>query len=432
MMMEYKTTAMIVLLAGLVSQVRAQHIVTDTLTLAYCHKLVDETYPLAEQFELQQKITDLNKKIIRTGNLPQFNVDAKTTYQTEIPEVDIPFQGAESVTMSKDQYSLGLDIHQNIYDGGRVGKKQIIEEAIEKEQNAQTRVDLHQVKLQLNQVYFSILLSKQQMNNNQTLIEDLKEQLHQIQSKVNNGVLLPSQKYIIEAELLRIKQDSVVIASNIRAGYEIVAELINQELTGQPPLKVPDINLAAYRMSKLRPEYEFFENQRSLLQKKLKLEKVNKLPTISAFGTAAYANPGLDTFDDSFNPHLFFGVSLKWNFWDAFNTDRHKIIIQYQKKQIDTRADTFSKQLRTELDAISNRIDAIEENVSRDQQIIELHNKVVSEQSSQLKNGVITSTEYIIELNKLSRARVALLLRRVQLVQQKIDYITKIGYSLQN
>jgi len=185
-------------------------------------------------------------------------------------------------------------------------------------------------------------------------------------------------------------------------------------------------------MAEYRPEYQLFENQRSLLQQKLNLEKINKLPAISAFGSAAYANPGLDIFDDSFNPHLLFGISLKWNFWKAFNTNRNKTVIRYQQQQIDTREDAFTEQLRTELDEISNEIEAIEENMSRDQKIIELRNKVVSEQSSRLKNGVITSTEYITELNKLSRARVALLLRRVQLAQQKIDYITKIGYSLED
>jgi len=415
---------------GSVTHLQAGSITADTLTLAYCHNRVDETYPMVQQFELQQKITDLNRKIIRTGNLPQFNLHASASYQTEIPEVDIPFQGVQPVTMSRDQYSLGLDVQQNVYNGGRVDKKQKIEAARQKEQNAQTRVDLYQVKQQVSQVYFSILVSKQQMKNNQTLIEDLNEQLRQIQSKVSNGVLLPGQKYIIEAELLRIKQDSVVIASNVKAGYDILAELINRELTSHPPLKIPDINLAEYQMSKFRPEYQLFENQRSLLQEKLNLEKINKLPTVSAFGTAAYANPGLDIFDNSFNPHLLIGFSLKWNIWDAINTDRNKAIIRFQKQQIDTREDAFSEQLRSELDEISNRIDAIEENISRDQKIIELRDKVVREQSSRLENGMITSTEYITELNNLGRARVALLLRRVQLAQQKIDYITQIGYSL--
>jgi len=430
----YKTSLSICLMAILVfqSSVNAQNTSVDTLTLAYCHNQIDETYPLVQDFELHKKIAELNKKIIRTGNLPQFNVDASVSYQTEMPEVDIPFQGAAPVTVSKDQYSLGVDITQNIYNGGRVEKQQNIEDAREQEQNAMVRVDLHQVKQQINKVYFSILLSKQQMENNNILIEDLEKQLEEIRSKIEHGILLPSQRYIIEAELLKMQQDSVAIASTIQAGYEILAELINQVLSSQPPLKIPDIQLGKYRMAEFRPEYQLFENQRSLLERKLELEKINKLPTISAFGSAAYANPGLDIFDESFDPHLLFGVSLKWDFWKAFNTDRTKTVIRYQQQQIDTQEDAFTKQLRTELDDISNEIEATEENISRDQKIIDLHNKVVKEQSSRLKNGVITSTEYITELNKLSRARVALLLRRVQLAQQKIDYITKIGYSLEN
>jgi len=226
----FKTGTSILFLSILVfhSSLNAQNTSVDTLSLAYCHNQIDETYPLVQDFELHEKIAVLNKKIIRTGNLPQFNVDASVSYQTEIPEVDIPFQGAAPVTVSKDQYSLSVDITQNIYNGGRVEKQQKIENAREQEQNAMVRVDLHQVKQQINKVYFSILLSKQQMENNKILIEDLEKQLVEIRSKVKHGVQLPSQRYIIEAELLRVQQDSVAIASNIQAGYEILAELINQ------------------------------------------------------------------------------------------------------------------------------------------------------------------------------------------------------------
>lgn len=407
-----------------------QNVNTDSLSLAYCYNRIDQTYPLIDQLKMEEQISELNRRVIRTGNLPQLTVSGRVSYQSEIPEVDIPIPNAQSIAMSKDQYSVSLDLAQKIFDGGRVRKREDIAAAQSRENRSETEIDLFVVRQQLNRVYFSILLSKRQMENNNTLIEDLKEQLKKVRSQVENGVLLPGQKFILEAELLRIRQDSTTIMANIRAGYDMLGELINEEVSADQELVLPGINLSEYAISKKRPEYRLFENKRTTIERMKEMEQTHILPTVSAFGTTAWANPGLDIFDDSFNVHYLVGMRLQWNFWDAVNTGDNKAVLKIRQSKIEREEESFTRQMRTQLDKIKRTIEALEMNLKKDEQIISLRKRVVEEQASKLENGVITSTEYITELNNLSRARLTLMLRQVQLSQQKIDYITTLGYKL--
>jgi len=403
---------------------------TDSLSLEYCYNRIEQTYPLVDQLKMEEQISELNRRVIRTGNLPQLTVTGQVSYQSEIPEVDIPIPNAQSVTMSKDQYSVSLDIAQKIFDGGRIRKREDIADAQSRENRSETEIDLFVVRQQLNRVYFSILLSKRQMKNNNTLIEDLTEQLKKVRSQVENGVLLPGQKFILEAELLRIRQDSTTIMANIRAGYDMLGELISEEVPADRELVLPGINLSEYTVSKKRPEYRLFDSKRTTIERMKEMEQTHIFPTLSAFGTTAWANPGLNIFDDSFNVHYLVGMRLQWNFWNAVNTGDNKAVLKIRQSKIEREEESFTRQMRTELDKIKRTIESLEMNLEKDREIISLRKRVVEEQASKLENGVITSTEYITELNNLSRARLTLMLRQVQLSQQKIDYITTLGYKL--
>ena len=69
----------------------------------------------------------------------------------------------------------------------------------------------------------------------------------------------------------------------------------------------------------------------------------------------------------------------------------------------------------------------IEEMISRDLQIIELREKISKSTSSQLDNGVITSTEYLTELNAESKSKLYLQAHKIQMVKAKLDYKATIG-----
>ncbi len=95
-------------------------------------------------------------------------------------------------------------------------------------------------------------------------------------------------------------------------------------------------------------------------------------------------------------------------------------IIRSQKK-------AFEMNLNIQLEELMANIIKYEEAVSRDEEILQLREEITGAAVSKLENGVITSTEYITELNAETQARIQLDLHRIQLEQARISFLTSKG-----
>jgi hypothetical protein len=72
-------------------------------------------------------------------------------------------------------------------------------------------------------------------------------------------------------------------------------------------------------------------------------------------------------------------------------------------------------------------INKAEELIIRDKELIELREKISKSVSSQLDNGVITSSQYLTEINAEASARLDLESHKIQLVKAKLDYQAALG-----
>jgi outer membrane protein TolC len=422
---------MVTALFFLISLIGFQPAPGDTLTLNELHRQVEDNYPLAQKIGLQNDITELNKKIAATAGYPQLNVGATATYQSEVTELPFPSGGQFSAPeLSKDQYRATVEASQLIYKGGAIGIKKELEDIRGQATNKATKVDLHQIKAQVNQVYFGILLAQEQLRVISTLIENLQVQIKEVSSKVGHGVLLPSQKYTLEAELINARQDSVEIRSNVASGYQMLSDIIGEEINPNSKLQMPQVDLpAGGEMPRQRPEFELFESNREVLSYRQELAKTEQWPSLSAFGSAAYGRPGYNVFDNDLHAFYMVGLRLQWNFWNARNAAKKEQIYQLQQKTISEEERAFERQLNSRLSKLREQVALFEQKLKQDQQIIALREKVVQEKASQMKNGSVTSTEYITELNKVTQARLSQMIHRTKLVQSKIDYQTTLGIS---
>lgn len=407
--------------------------IPDTLSLEYCYSRVKDHYPLARKIELQDEITELKKKIANTASFPQFSFGASGTYQSEVTELPFTTGGPFAApNLSKDKYKVTMDVSQSIYNGGAVNIKKNLEQVHGEKQKQATEIKLYELKEQVNQVYFGILLAQQQLQIVGKLMESLRSQLRSVRSKVENGVLLPSQQYILEAELLKSQQDSIEVQSNIRSGYRVLGQLIDKDLSLDVSLEVPESEILSKRQDSLaydRPEFDLFESNRKALNYKKELARTKKIPSVSAFGTVAYGRPGFNVFEDDFHPYYIVGLRIQWDFWNSRNAAKQQQIYNLQQKGIDEEERAFERQLKANLSKIAERIESLQDQIARDKEILKLREKVVTEVSSQMKNGSATATEYIAELNKVTRSRLSMKINKTRLAQAKINYQTTLGIS---
>lgn len=399
----------------------------ESISLEYCYEQIEASYPLTQKFEIQKKITELNDQIAKSGLLPEVQINASASYQSDVTEV--PF-AANAPELSKDHYNISLDITQPIYDGGRTGAMRKLEAGQSAVEDAGVKTELWNVRNQTEQVYFGILFLQKQAETVNVLLKDLEEQLESVQAKIENGVLLPGNGLVLEAELLKVQQQKIQVRYDLEAAYEVLSELIGKEITPDTKLEIPSVSADEFFPQEIsRPELELFSVQTNTLNFQQELISTDKLPKVSAFAKTAYGRPGLNVFEDDLQTFWIVGLKAQWSLKNWSNSGRKEEVLEMQKRKIQANEEAFRLGVNNELSKSEKKIEQLREQIDLDEKVLELRELVVEEKKNQLDQGVITSTEYITELNAESQARLNLEIRRVQLIQIIIEYSTKKGIS---
>ena len=132
-------------------------------SLEECQRAAEQNYPLIRQYDLIEKTTDLTVSNIMKGWLPQVSASAQATYQSDVASFPDRMQalydqiGLEMKGLKKDQYRVGIDINQTVYDGGAMSSQAAIAREQGRVQAAQNEVNLYQVRQRVNEIYFALL-----------------------------------------------------------------------------------------------------------------------------------------------------------------------------------------------------------------------------------------------------------------------------------
>ena len=390
-----------------------------SITLEECYSLVTQNYPLAKQSQLLEMQYQLDAEAISTAKLPQLNLDAQATYQSDVIEVPIPNSNIEP--LNKDQYRATLSANQLIYNGGLTNASLKVKSAQLKTKQKQVEVNLYQLKQQVNQLYFSILLAQESELLLKAKQAQLEAKLKEVVSGIKYGVILPSSDKVLEAELLKISQQFQEIESNKMVLIETLSSLINQPLDASTQFQNPLVE-TQLQEDLNRPELEFFQLKKDEIEHSEALISKQNEPKLLGFATGGYGNPGLNMLDNSFQGFYIVGIKLNWNVfdWNSKNKERESLAIN--KDIIDTETETFKLNTNIELNKQQKEIEKIEGIIVSDEAIIKLRKEVLQTADSQLKNGVITASAYITELTNLYEDENTLVRHQIQLQLAKANY----------
>ena len=183
-------------------------------TLEECQQAAEKNYPLIKQYGLIAKTTQLTVKNIQRGWLPQVTASAQATYQSTVtawPErMQSMYQqmGLNMKGLSKDQYKIGIDLQQTIYDGGAISSQRNIAQQEGKVQEAQTETNLYQVRRRVNEMYFSLLLLNEQIQLNEDVKTLLLSSERKLSAMVKGGTAATSDLDNVRAERLSVEQQN--------------------------------------------------------------------------------------------------------------------------------------------------------------------------------------------------------------------------------
>ncbi len=411
------TRILILLVLVLPCAVSAQ----QTITLDECFELVTENYPLAKQSGLLKEQSRFDIDAINKGKLPQMDVNAVATYQSDVTSLPIQLPNVTVEPPNNDQYRATLDVNQLIYNGGVIDASAKVKEVTSKVGQQEVEVNLYGLKNQVNQLYLSVLL----VHENRALLEAKEKQLltrlEEVAAGVKFGMLLPSSVDALEVELLKIKQNYAELDYSKSGLIQRLSLLIGRELNKNVVLQRPDVFMAPEIESR-RPELLLFDLKKEQVTLSTELLSKSKLPKINAFAQGGYGNPGLNMLDNSFNTFYMTGLRLNWNVFDWNKNKTEKQSLQINKEIIEAQKETFELNNDLELAGLQSEIDKIGELISYDEAIIPLREKMAKSAESQLKNGVITTSAYITEFTNLYEAKSNLALHKTQLLLKQLQY----------
>lgn len=399
----------------------------NPLTIEMCHELARNNYPLIKQKQLIEQSTEYSIANIKSGHLPQITINAQATYQSDVTQVPISAPGFDIEPLSKDQYKIYGEVSQSLYDGGAVKGQKSLTETKARVEDQQLEIELYKIKERINQLYFGILLVDEQTAQINLLQEDLERNIKRAEAAVKNGTAFKMSVELLQAENLKATQRMIETQSMREAYMTMLGYFINQPLDENTALTRPSVLTFDDQPVLARPELTLFNYQQELLGAQYELGKTKTLPRVGLFLQGGYGKPALNQLKNEFDTYYLGGIRLNWSLSGFYNSKRDKQLRDLNLQEVNTQREIFefnttllTTQQKQELSKLNKLIEV-------DDKIIALRTSIKTTAEAQQENGVITTNDYLRELNAEDQAKQTRLLHEMQLLMALYAYQNTIG-----
>lgn len=398
--------------------------VAQAQTLEECQQAAEKNYPIIKQYGLIAQTTELTVKNIQKGWLPQITASAQATYQSNVvswPEnIQRMYQqmGLNMKGLTKDQYKIGVDLQQIIYDGGAIGSQRSIARQEGKVQEAQTETNLYQVRKRVNEMYFSLLLLDEQIRLNDDVKALLLSSEKKLAAMVKGGTAATSDFDNVKAERLSVAQQNESLKSQQQMLQRMLSVFCGIEISN--PEKPAAVEASASASN--RPEIRLFDNQLKLAEVQEKALNTKLRPTLGLYAQGYYGYPGLNMFEDmisrKWSLNGIVGIKLSWNIGALYTHKNDKAKLKAQRELIENAREVF---------LFNNNLEQIQqtENVSRyrmmmqgDEEIIALRTNVRKAAESKLSHGIIDVNSLLREINNENAAKTQQAIHEIDMLKE--------------
>ena len=395
-------------------------------SLEECQHAAERNYPLIQQYDLISRTTELTVANIQKGWLPQLSASAQATYQSDV--VSWPEQvktiyssmGIDMKGLRKDQYKVGIDVSQTVYDGGAISSQKEIARRQGVVDAAQTEVTMYQVRRRVNEMYFGLLLLDEQIRLNADLQTVLESNERKLKAMYERGTAAESDYLSVKAERLNVRQQAGNLQSQRRSLAAVLSAFCGIEVT---KVEMPrgDATVAQQQTGQ-RPELRAIDAQISLADAKERLLKASLMPKLSVFASGFYGYPGYNMFEDmmkrDWSLNGMIGARLSWNIGALYTHKNDRAKIQLQRDMAETSRKVF---------LFNNNLEQMQQNediaryrslMKDDEEIISLRSSVRKAAESKLAHGIIDVNDLVKEINAENTARVQQTVHEIEMLKE--------------
>lgn len=392
------------------------------LTLDECYTRTRDNYPLIKQKDYIARSKDYTVSNIWNGYFPQITISGQATYQSDVTSLPISLPGLTIDKITQDQYKVVADVSQIIYDGGIMSSQSGMQKSLSETENQKLEVELLKVKELVNQLYFGILLLDEQLKQISFVKNELNSSLSKLNAALEFGTALKSNVDVLIAELLKTNQKEIELISSRTAFLQMLGLLINQDLDESTSLEEPITQNVSSEVVINRPELKLFSSQQNIIENQNGLSIAKIIPKASLFFQGGYGKPALNMLKNNFDWFYIAGARLTWTLSNIYSYGNEKEINELNKQNIEVQKETFLLNTNISVKQQLQEIDKLKKLITVDKEIIELRTSIKDAASAQLENGVITSNDFIRELNAEDTAKQNLALHNTQLLLAEYNY----------
>ena len=395
-------------------------------TLDECQQAAERNYPLIARHDLIARTTDLTVANIMKGWLPQVTATAQATLQSDVTAWPDEMKGlmrqmgVDMKGLARDQYRVGLDVQQTVFDGGSISAQRQVAREQGAVQQAQLDVDLYHVRQRVNEMYFGLLLLDDQIRLNKDLQDQLAASEQKLTSMVKHGTAAQCDLNNVTAERLNVVQQMTTLESQRRVLMEMLATFCGIEVKAVSKPSALDATTGNNR-----PELRLIDSQLRLADAQDRALKAALLPRLGVFAQGFYGYPGYNMFKDmmgrdwSWNGMV--GARLSWNIGALYTHRNDKAKVQLQREAAENQRETFLFNNRLEQMQHSEAIDRYRRLMAQDEEIIALRQQVRKAAESKLSHGIIDVNDLVRDINSENAARLQQSIHEIEMLKQMYD-----------
>ncbi|MBQ9356087.1 MAG: TolC family protein [Prevotella sp.] len=395
-------------------------------TLDECQEAAERNYPLIRQYDLIARTTELTIDNIQKGWLPQVTATAQATLQSDVTawpeqmEAMMQQLGVNLRGLSKDQYRIGIDVQQTVYDGGAISSQREIARRQGDVEQAQTAVNIYNVRRRVNELYFALLLIDEQIQLKQDLQHLLQSNEEQLASMLRHGTAAESDFQAVKAERLTTGQQLVSLQSQRQTLQRLLAVFCGIEVTA--PVRPAEYGATAQSAAFQRPELAAIDAQLRLADARELALNASLMPRLSVFVQGFYGYPGLNMFEDMLRRRWtlngIIGARLTWNIGALYTRSNDKARLNVQRSMLDVQRDVFLFNNQQEQLQQQDDVERYRQLVASDEEIITLRTAVRRAAESKLSHGIIDVTGLLRDINAENAARVQQSVHEIQMLKE--------------
>jgi outer membrane protein TolC len=397
-------------------------------TLDECQQAAERNYPQIRQYGLIERTTQLTVANIRKGWLPQVSAQAQATYQSDVTawpgemKTMMSGMGIDLKGLTKDQYRVGVDVQQTIYDGGVISSQQRIVREQGKVQKAQTEVSIYQVRKRVNEMYFGLLMLEEQMLLNKDLQQLLASNERKLESMTQQGTAAQSDLLSVRAERLKAEQKGTELASQRRMLQRMLSAFCGIEVKD---VKKPEKIAILSQHTGQRPELKALDAQIGVLNAQEKALNAALMPKVGVFAQGFYGYPGLNMFEDmmrrKWSLNGIIGARVTWNIGALYTRKNDKAKLQLQRDMTETSREVFLFNNNLEQMQQHETIERYRRLMDSDSEIIALRQAVRKAAESKLSHGIIDVSDLLREINQENAACIERSVHEIEMLKEIYD-----------